>query len=154
MTSSDVSTRESGQLAVASATLGPWRTAGAVGVVGAAAAAGIDLITLHWSLSLLAGPAGIGLCLFFLVGGVGSVISTKGGDRRLRRWAAEHPWQTAAVPAAGLWVTYTLSQIFLGGSGFFGAVWAGLWHAALLGAVIGVVGSVVAGRRNREKGGY
>ena len=146
MTSSDVSTRESSQLAVASSTLGPWRTAGAVGVVGGGAALAVDLITLHWSLSVLAGPAGIALFLFFLVGGVGSVVGKK-GDRRLRRWAADHPWQTAMAPAAGLWVTNTITEFFLSSSGVFASIFTGLWHAAVLGAVIGVVGSVTAARR-------
>ena len=149
MTSSDVSTRESSQLAVASTTLGPWRTAGAVGLVGGGAALAIDLLTLHWSLSLLAGPASIALFLFFLVGGVGSVVGGK-GDRRLRRWAAEHPWQTALVPAAGLAVTNTLTQFFLSSSGVFASIFTGLWHAAVLGVVIGVVGSVAASRRGRN----
>ncbi|QMU72971.1 hypothetical protein [Streptacidiphilus sp. P02-A3a] len=149
MTSSDVSTRESSQLAVASTTLGPWRTAGAVGVVGGGAALAVDLITLHWSLSVLAGPAGIALFLFFLVGGVGSVVGRK-GDRRLRRWAAEHPWETALVPAVGLAVTNTLTQFFLSGSGVFASIFTGLWHAAVLGVVIGVVGSVTASRRSQN----
>ena len=149
MTSSDVSTRESSQLAVASTTLGPWRTAGAVGLVGGGAALAVDLITLHWSLSVLAGPAGIALFLFFLVGGIGSVVGRK-GDRRLRRWAAEHPWETALVPAVGLAVTNTLTQFFLSGSGVFASIFTGLWHAAVLGVVIGVVGSVTASRRKNS----
>ena len=149
MTSSDVSTRESSSLAVASTTLGPWRTAGAVGLVGGGAALAVDLITLHWSLSVLAGPAGIALFLFFLVGGIGSVVGRK-GDRRLRRWAAEHPWETALVPAAGLAVTNTLTQFFLSSSGVFASIFTGLWHAAVLGVVIGVVGSVTASRRSHN----
>jgi len=149
MTSSDVSTRESSSLAVASTTLGPWRTAGAVGLVGGGAALAVDLITLHWSLSVLAGPAGIALFLFFLVGGIGSVVGRK-GDRRLRRWAAEHPWETALVPAVGLAVTNTLTQFFLSGSGVFASIFTGLWHAAVLGVVIGVVGSVTASRRKNS----
>ena len=147
MTSSDVSTRESSQLAVAATTHGPWRTAGAVGIVGGGAALAVDLITLHWSLSILAGPASIALCLFFLIGGIGSVVAKKGGDRRLRRWAAEHPWQTAAVPAGALFVTNTITQFFLSSSGVFASIWVGLWHAAVVGAVIGVVGAVTATRR-------
>ncbi|MEZ0091477.1 hypothetical protein [Streptacidiphilus sp. EB129] len=149
MTSSDVSPRESRQLAVASATHGPWRTAGAVGVVGGAAALGVDLISLHWSLSILAGPASIALFLFFLVGGVGSVLS-KGGERRLRRWASDHPWQTAMVPAGALFVTNTLSQFFLSSSGVFASILTGLWHAAILGAVVGVVGAVAGARRRNS----
>jgi hypothetical protein len=146
MTSSDVSSRESSQLAVASATHGPWRSAGVVGLVGGGAALGVDLISLHWSLSILAGPASIALILFFLVGGDGAVVS-KGSERRLRRWTQEHPWQTAAVPAVGLFITNTVTQFLLSGSGFLGSIWTGLWHAAVVGAVIGVVGSVAAARR-------
>ncbi|MEY9962094.1 hypothetical protein ABIA33_000115 [Streptacidiphilus sp. MAP12-16] len=147
MTSSDVSPRESRQLAVASATLGPWRTAGAVGVVGGAAALGVDLITLHWSLGILAGPASIALFLFFLVGGVGSVVGRRGGERRLRRWAAEHPWQTALAPAGALAVTNTITQFLLSSDGVFASILTGLWHAAILGVVIGVVGAVAGARR-------
>ena len=147
MTSSDVSPRESHQLAVASATLGPWRTAGAVGVVGGAAALGVDLITLHWSLGILAGPASIALFLFFLVGGVGSVVGRRGGERRLRRWAAEHPWQTALAPAGALAVTNTITQFLLSSDGVFASILTGLWHAAILGVVIGVVGAVAGARR-------
>ncbi|MFD0329974.1 hypothetical protein ACFQZC_21585 [Streptacidiphilus monticola] len=144
-----MSRRESGTLAVASTSLGPWKTAAAVGAVGGAAALGIDLISLHWSLSILAGPAGIGLFLFFLVGGAGSVLTKKGGDRRLRRWAAEHPWQTAAVPAAGLFVTNTLTEYFLStSSGVFSSIFTALWHAIILFGIVGVVGAV-AGSRNR-----
>jgi hypothetical protein len=149
MTSSDVSSRESSQLAVASATHGPWRSAGAIGIVGGGAALGIDLITGHWSLSMLAGPASIALVLFFLIGGVGAVVS-KGSERRLRRWTQEHPWQTAAVPAVGLAVTNTLTQFFLSSSGVFASIFTGLWHAAIVGAIIGVVGSVAATRRSNR----
>jgi hypothetical protein len=148
MSSSDVSTRESGNLAVAATSLGPWRTAGAVGVVGAGAALGLDLITGHWALSILAGPASIGLFLFFLVGGAGAALSSRGGDRRLRRWAAAHPWHAALVPATGLLVTNTLTQFFLSGDGVFASILTGLWHAAILGVVVGVVGAVAGSRRS------
>lgn len=147
MTSSNVSRRDSGTLAVASASRGPWKTAATVGVVGGAAALGVDLISLHWSLSILAGPAGIALFLFFLVGSGGAMLSRKGGDHRLRRWAAEHPWQTSAVPAGALFVTTAVAKYALSSSGVFGSILTGLWHAAVLYAVLGVVGAVVGTRR-------
>lgn len=147
MSRSEISPRESGTLAVASASRGPWRTAGVVGLVGAGAAVGIDLITLHWSLGLLAGPASIGLFLFFLVGGAGAALQKKGGDHRLRRWAQEHPWQAAGAPAAALAVTNTITQYFLSSSGLFASIWTGLWHAAVLYAVVGVVSSVAGARK-------
>ncbi|MFC1410617.1 hypothetical protein ACEZCY_17175 [Streptacidiphilus sp. N1-12] len=149
MSSSDVSSRESSQLAVASATHGPWRSAGVVGIVGGGATLGLELITLHWSLGMLAWPASVGLFLLFLVGGVGSAVG-KGGDRRLRRWASEHPWQTAAVPAVGLFVTNTVTQYLLSGDGIFFSIWTGLWHAAILGAIVGVVSSVASTRRKNS----
>lgn len=147
MTSKDVSRRESGQLAVASATLGPWKTAGVTGVIGGAAALGVDVVTMHWSTSLLAGPVGIALFLFFLVGGVGSVAGRDGGDRRLRRWAGEHPWQVALAPAGAFFVTDALTHFFLSSASLAGALWTGIWQAAILAAVVGVVGSVAGARR-------
>ncbi|MEY9840749.1 hypothetical protein ABH941_006021 [Streptacidiphilus sp. EB103A] len=153
MTSSDVSSRESSQLAVASATHGPWRAAGAVGVVGGGATLGLELISLHWSLGMLAWPASVTLFLFFLIGGAGSMLS-KGGDRRLRRWAAEHPWQTAAVPAVGLFVTNTITQYILSSDGVFMSIFTALWHAAILGAIVGVVGAVAGARRSSGGSSY
>jgi len=146
MTSKDVSRRESGQLAVASATLGPWRAAAVTGVVGGAAALGIDLITLHWSASLLAGPVGMALFLFFAVGGIGSVVSRRGGDQRLRHWAREHPWQVAAAPAGAFFVTDLIARGLLSGQ-VWASIWTSLWQGVILAAVIGVVGSVTASRR-------
>ncbi|WP_037602232.1 hypothetical protein [Streptacidiphilus rugosus] len=151
MSSSEVSPRESGTLAAAAASRGPWKTAGVVGLVGAGAAVGVDLVTLHWSLGILAGPASIGLFLFFLVGGAGAALSKKGGDHRLRRWAAEHPWQASAAPAAALAVTNTVTQYVFSGDGIFASIFTGLWHAAILYAIVGVVSSV-AGARRRSGG--
>ncbi|MFC1418323.1 hypothetical protein [Streptacidiphilus cavernicola] len=149
MSSSDVSSRESSTLAVASASHGPWRTAGVVGVIGGGATLGIELITLNWGLGMLASPVSVGLFLLFLVGGAGSMVSKK-GERRLRRWAAEHPWQTAAVPAVGLLVTNTVTQFLLSGDGVFLSFFTALWHAAILGAIVGVVGSVASSRRKNS----
>jgi hypothetical protein len=149
MTSKDVSRRESGQLAVASATLGPWKAAGVTGVIGGAAALGVDVVTMHWSTSLLAGPVGLALFLFFLVGGVGSVLGRSGGDQRLRRWAHEHPWQVALAPAGGFFVTDVLTHVFLSSSGLFASIWTGIWQAVILAAVVGVVGSVAGARRRK-----
>ena len=151
MSSSDVSSRESSTLAVASASHGPWRAAGVVGVIGGGATLGLELITLNWGLGMLAGPASVGLFLLFLVGGAGSMLS-KNGDRRLRRWASEHPWQTAAVPAVGLLVTNTVTQFLLSGDGVFFSFFTALWHAAILGAIVGVVGAVASSRR--KSSGY
>ncbi|MFG3054374.1 hypothetical protein ACGFZP_25925 [Kitasatospora sp. NPDC048239] len=141
-----MSRRENRQLAVASATVGPWRTAAGVGAVVGATALGIDLITGDWSLSMLAGPAGWALFFFFLVGTVGGQLRRDTGDRRLRRWAAEHPWQAALPAAGGLLVLNTLAQAFLGDASLFGAFFLSLLPAGLLLAVAGVVGSVKQAR--------
>ncbi|MCX5212220.1 hypothetical protein OG689_23545 [Kitasatospora sp. NBC_00240] len=146
MAHGDLSRRENQQLAVASATMGPWKTAAGVGAVVGAAALGVDLITGHWSMSMLAGPAGWALFFFFLVGTVGGRLRTDTGDRRIRHWAAEHPWQ-AAMPAAGaLLVLNTLAQTFLGDASLIGAFLVSLLPAGLLLAIAGVVGSVKQAR--------
>ncbi|TWF99336.1 hypothetical protein [Kitasatospora viridis] len=143
----DLSRRENRQLAVASASTGPWRTAAAVGAVVGGVTLGVDLISGHWSTSILAGPAEWALFFFFLVGTVGGQLRRDTGDRRLRRWADAHPWQ-AAVPATGaLLVLSTLALTFLGDWGVIGAVFASLLPAGLLLLVAGVVGSVKAARK-------
>ncbi|MED7953180.1 hypothetical protein ACWC5I_16435 [Kitasatospora sp. NPDC001574] len=149
MAHGEMSRRENRQVAVAAATVGPWRTAAGVGAVVGATALGIDAISGDWSLSMLADPAGWGLFFFFLVGAVGGQLRRDTTDRRLARWAAEHPWQSALPAAGGLLLLNTLAQLFLGDAGVFEAFFLSLLPAGLLLAVAGVVGSV---KRARGKG--
>ncbi|WP_280696423.1 hypothetical protein [Kitasatospora sp. GP82] len=143
-----MSRSETRQLAVASATLGPWRTATAVGVVIGGAAVGVDLVTGHWSMDILAGPLGLALFFFFLIGTVGGRLRHDTGDRRLRRWVDEHPWRSA-LPAAGAYlVLNTLVLTLLGSWGLFGAFFTSLLPAGILLVVAGVVGSVKSARRS------
>jgi hypothetical protein len=141
-----MSRSENRQVAVAAATLGPWRTAAAVGTVVGGAALGVDVVTGHWSLDILAGPVGLGLFFFFLVGTVGGRLR-KDGDRRLQRWADAHPWQSALPAAGALWVLNTLAMTLLGSSGLIGALFTSLLPAGLLLAIAGVVGSVKQARK-------
>ncbi|WP_404869299.1 hypothetical protein ACI1MP_21875 [Kitasatospora griseola] len=143
----ELSGRENRQVAVAAATLGPWRTATAVGAMVGGAALAVDVVTGHWSMDILAGPVGLGLFFFFLVGTVGGRLR-KGGDRRLRRWAAEHPWQSAVPASAALWLANTLNLWLLGDWGLFEALFTSLLPAGLLLGVAGVVGSVKAARKD------
>ncbi|GJF29786.1 hypothetical protein KNE206_24860 [Kitasatospora sp. NE20-6] len=147
MTNGDLSRSESRQVAVAAATLGPWRTAAAVGTVVGGAALGVNVVTGNWSLDILAGPVGLGLFFFFLVGTVGGRLRRDTGDRRLQRWADAHPWESALPAAGALWVTTTLAMTLLGSSGFFGALFASLLPAGLLLVIAGVVGSVKRSRK-------
>jgi hypothetical protein len=145
----DLSRRENRQLAVASATTGPWRSAAVVGGVVGAAALGVDVVTGHWSTGILAGPVGLALFFFFLVGTVGGQLRRDTGDRRLRRWADAHPWQ-AALPAAGaLLVLNTAALYLLSSLGLFGALFTSLLPAGILLVIAGVVGSVKSARRSR-----
>ncbi|WP_371497771.1 hypothetical protein OG871_17615 [Kitasatospora sp. NBC_00374] len=143
----ELSRRESRQVAVASATLGPWRTASAVGVVVAGGALAVDLITGSWSMDILAGPVGLGLFFFFLVGTVGGKLRRDTGDRRLRRWADEHPWRSTLPAAGALLVLNTLALMLLGSAGLFGALFTSLLPAGMLLLVAGVVGSVKQARK-------
>ena len=70
-----------------------------------------------------------------------------GADGRIRRWAREHPWQVAAVPAGAMLVTDFVMREILTSSGLFANFWDGLWRAAVVAAVVGVVGSVSGGKR-------
>ncbi|MBO1417474.1 hypothetical protein [Streptomyces sp. FH025] len=146
MAHDEMSRRENRQLAVASATVGPWRTATGVGAVVGATALGVEAISGDWSLSMLAGPAGWALFFFFLVGTVGGQLRRDTGDRRLRRWADAHPWRAALPAAGGLLVLNTLAQVFLGDPGLIGAFFVSLLPAGLLLVIAGVVGSVKQAR--------
>ncbi len=144
----EVSKAEGRHLAVASATLGPWRAAAAVGALGGGVSFGLSLIGGHFGLGMLASALSVGLMLFFVVGGAGAVLGRGGGtDRRIRRWARRHPWQVAAVPAGAMLVSDFVLRQVLTAQGFFGSLWDGVWRAALVAAVVGVVGSVSADRR-------
>ncbi len=140
---SEVSKAEERHLAVASASLGPWRAAAVVGALGGGVSVALGLIGGHFGLGVLAGALSAGLTLFFLVGGAGAVLGRGGGgDRRIRRWARRHPWQVAAVPAGAMLVSDFVVRQMLTSQGFFGSLWDGLWRAALVGAVVGITGTV------------
>ncbi|MFG2822566.1 hypothetical protein ACGFX4_24415 [Kitasatospora sp. NPDC048365] len=142
-----MSRRETRQVAVASATLGPWRTATAVGAVVGGAALAVDVVTLDWGLDILAWPASLGLFFFFLVGTVGARLRKDSGDRRLHRWMAEHPWQSALPAAGALWGLNTVALWVLSSAGLFEALFTSLLPAGMLLAVAGVVGSVKRSRK-------
>ncbi|MEC4016848.1 hypothetical protein [Streptomyces sp. H27-D2] len=148
--SSEVSRTEERHLAVASATLGPWRAASAVGALGGGVSLALNTITGDFGLSVLAGSLSVALMLFFLVGGAGAVLGGRRGERadhRIRRWATAHPWRVAAVPAGLLVVTDLVMRQILTAEGFFGSLWDGLWRGALVAVVVGVVGSMNRSKR-------
>jgi hypothetical protein len=144
----EVSRTEERHLAVASATLGPWRRATAIGGLGVGGTLALGALGGHFGLGALAGALSTGLTLFFLVGGVGAVLGQSSGqDQRIRRWARSHPWHVAAVPAAAMFVSDFLLREVLTSSGFFGSLWDGLWSAAFVGGVVGTVGAFFSRKR-------
>ena len=138
-------------MAVASATLGPWRPAAVVGALGGGVSLALHLLDGHFGLGVLTGALSVAALLFFCVGGAGAVLgySSRGSspDHRIRRWARSHPWQVASVPAAAMFLTDVVLRQLLTGQGFFSAIWTGLWHGAVVAAVVGVVGVVGASRK-------
>ncbi|WP_328915342.1 MULTISPECIES: hypothetical protein [unclassified Streptomyces] len=145
-----VSGTDKRQLAVASATLGPWRPAAVVGALGGGVSLALHLVHGHFGLGILTGSLSVAALLFFCVGGSGAVLgyNSRGSrrDHRIRRWARSHPWQVAVVPAGLMFFTDLVLRQVLTSQGFFSTILTGLWHAALVAAVVGVVGSVAAAR--------
>lgn len=137
-------------MAVASATLGPWRPAAVVGALGGGVSLALHLVHGHFGLGILSSALSVAALLFFSVGGAGSVLgySSRGGgrDRRIRRWARSHPWQVAAVPAGMMFLTDLVVRQVLTSQGFFGSVWTGLWQGAVVAAVVGVAGTLSRSR--------
>ena len=138
-------------MALASATLGPWRPAAVVGALGGGVSLALHLVQGHFGLGVLAGSISVAALLFYCVGGAGAVLgySSRGAgrDHRIRRWARSHPWQVAAVPAGMMFLTDLVLRQALTGEGLFGTIWTGLWHGAVVGAVVGGVGAVAASRK-------
>jgi hypothetical protein len=147
----DVSGAEKRQLAVASATLGPWRPAAVVGALGGGVSLALHLVHGHFGLGILTGALSIAALLFFCVGGAGAVLGYpsrgSGRDRRIRRWARSHPWQVAAVPAGLMFLTDFVIRQVLTSQGFFSTIWTGLWHGAVVAAVVGAAVSLGASRK-------
>jgi hypothetical protein len=146
-----VSGAERRQLAVASATLGPWRPAAAVGALGGGVSLALHLVHGHFGLGILSGALSVAALLFFCVGGAGAVLGYSargsGRDRRIRRWAREHPWRVATVPAGLMFLTDLVLRQALTSEGLFGTLWTGLWHGAVVAAVVGTIGAEGASRR-------
>jgi hypothetical protein len=146
-----VSGAEKRQLALASATLGPWRPAAAVGALGGGVSLALHLVQGHFGLGILTGAISIAALLFFCVGGSGAVLGYPargaGRDQRIRRWARSHPWQVAAVPAGMMFLTDLVLRQALTSQGFFGTIATGVWHGVVVAAVVGAVGSVAASRK-------
>lgn len=132
-------------MAVASVTLGPWRPAAVVGALGGGVSLVLHLVGGHFGLGILSSALSVAALLFFCVGGAGSVLgySSRGAgrDHRIRRWARSHPWQVAAVPAGMMFLTDVVVRQVLTSQGLFGSVWTGLWHGAVVAAVVGVAGT-------------
>lgn len=149
--STDVSRTEKRQLAVASATLGPWRSAAAVGVVGGGLSLALNTFSGEFGLGVLAGSLSVAMMLFFLVGGAGAALGrgASGSNRRIKAWAADHPWQVAAVPASLMLVSDVVMRQILASESFFYSMWDGIWRAAIVAAVVGVVGSVAGSKKSR-----
>lgn len=148
---SEISKAERRRLAVASATLGPWRAAAAVGGLGGGVALALGTIGDGIGLGVLAGALSVSLMLFFMVGGAGAVLGDRAGagsgeDRRIRRWAAVHPWRVAAMPGALMVAADVVVHQALTTQGIFGSVWDGLWRGAMVVAVVGLVGRFSRGR--------
>jgi hypothetical protein len=137
---------------VASVTLGPWRPAAAVGAIGGGVSLALHVIDGHFGLGIVSSALSIAALLFFCVGGAGTVLGyssrAAGRDHRLRRWARSHPWQVAVVPSVAMFFSDVVIRQALTSQGVFSTIWTGLWHAAVVAAVVGVVGSVAAARRH------
>jgi hypothetical protein len=122
-----------------------------VGALGGGVSLVLHLVHGHFGLGILTGALSVAALLFFCVGGAGAVLGYSGAgarrDHRIRRWARSHPWHVAAVPAGLMFLTDLVLRQVLTSQGFFGTVWTGLWHGAVVGAVVGVAGTLGAARR-------
>jgi hypothetical protein len=127
--------------------LWPWRPA----LIGAGIGAGGSLLlgllpVLDFSLF---GSLSTGLFFFFLVGGVASVLRGRAGhgsdQARAQRWAAQHAWRYALVPAVGLLAVLFTAGVVLPGSAF-AALFSGIGEALLVYVATGATAAFQRGR--------
>ncbi|NDZ79786.1 hypothetical protein G3I19_14970 [Streptomyces sp. SID10853] len=144
----EMSGAEQRSLAVAAATLGPWRSAAAVGAMGGAVSLGIAALAEGMGAHTVTTAVSVALSLFFIVGGAGAALGGRqaGADRRIGRWSAAHPWRVAAVPAALMAVSDLVVRQLLGSESFFSSLGDAVWRGVVVGGVVGLVGRY-GGRR-------
>jgi Flp pilus assembly pilin Flp len=128
--------------------LWPWQPA----LIGAGIGAGGSLLlgllpVLDFSLF---GSLSTGLFLFFLVGGIASVLRSRstgqGSDQaRAQRWAAQHAWRYALMPAAGLLAVLFVAGLVLPGSAI-GALFSGIGEALIVFVATGATAAFQRGR--------
>jgi hypothetical protein len=128
--------------------LWPWRPALIGGGIGAGGALLLGLLPVL-DFSLL-GSVSTGLFFFFLVGGIASVLRNRAGgqgsDRaRAQRWAAQHAWRYALMPAAALLAALFTAGLVLPGSAF-GALFAGIFDALIVFVATGATAAFQRGR--------
>lgn len=156
----EISRSERRHLAVAAVTLGPWRTAARAGAIGGAVVFGLNLMDGIW-LGALGEALSFALMLFLIVGGAGSILGGRAAtsaastswtglpvpatsetraDRRIQRWAAEHPWHVAAVPGALMALGDLVVSQAVTTRSFFGGVGDAIWMGVLVWLVVALVG--------------
>ncbi|MER5889173.1 hypothetical protein ABT160_35560 [Streptomyces sp. NPDC001941] len=143
----EISRAERRQLAVAATSLGPWRTAALVGSGGGAVSLVFSLIGGGVGLGAVAGALSVAMTLFLIVGGAGALVSGGRADhRRIREWAAAHPWRVALVPGAAAVVGEVVIRQVLTAQDFFASLGSGLWQGLVVTGVVGLVGRIVNAR--------
>ncbi|WP_405778242.1 hypothetical protein [Streptomyces sp. NBC_00859] len=149
----EMSGSEQRSLAMASATLGPWRAAAAVGAVGGGVSLLLAALADGLGTQAVTSAVSVALSVFFIVGGAGAALGGRPGarvDRRIQRWSAAHPWRVAAVPAVLMAVCDVVIRQVLGSESFFSSLGDALWHGLVVGGVVGLVGRF-GGRRGRDR---
>lgn len=153
----EISQAERRHLAVAAATLGPWRTAARAGAIGGAVVFGLNVIDGVW-LGALAEGLSFALMLFLIVGGAGSILGGRAAasangaglpvprtaesraDQRIQRWAADHPWHVAVVPGGLMALGDLVVSQAVTSRSFFGVVGDAIWMGVLVWLIVGLVG--------------
>ncbi|WP_205302594.1 hypothetical protein [Nonomuraea montanisoli] len=124
----------------------PWKAAAVGGGVVAGASFGLGALLgdgdLVWAL-------GLGINLFALIAAIGAVSKPDEGDRvtrQARRWALNHPWKFALLPAGIATVLDYPVQLVLDGEGVFGSAFQAIWHGALVYLIAGILAVTMKGR--------
>jgi hypothetical protein len=141
----DLSRREEMTISSAAMSGAPW---GAAAVTGGVVAVGdLGLHVMGAGLGGMAGLTGslsMGVVAFFVVAAAGALWRAR--PSRAIRWARNHPWRFAIMPAVACAAIALVLSIVTGG-GLIHPILSGLWHGGLAYGLTGVAATVARSRR-------
>jgi hypothetical protein len=140
----DLSRREEMTISSAAMSGAPWGAAAVTGGVIAVGDLGLHVMGAGVNTGALSGSVSMGVVAFFVVAAAGALWRAR--PSRAIRWARNHPWRFALLPAVACAAIALVLSMVTGG-GLIHPILSGLWHGGLAYGLTGVAGTVTRSRK-------